>query len=145
MVYFPYEPYCKELGDLFADGLVLFFIEAMKLLGKRSSRQLDVLGVLGDFCWDPQHLRGLPDKDIIVGLEEVDDRAFLFVGEHYPNANVLGCVNIVDETSFMSSVDLKVPELALRASGVPWGTTFWSLVISFIAASIEASSLLACS
>jgi hypothetical protein len=97
VVYFPYEPYCQELGDLFVDGLALFFVEAVELLGEWSGRQLDVLGVLGDFYWDPQHVNGFPGKDVTVVLEEVDDRAFLFVGEHYPNANTLGCVNVIDQ------------------------------------------------
>jgi hypothetical protein len=92
VVYFPYEPYYQELGDLFLEGLALFFVEAAKLLGEWPSHRLDVLGVLSDFCWDPQHVNEFPGKDITVGLEEVDDRTFLFVKEHYPNVShpVLG-------------------------------------------------------
>jgi hypothetical protein len=34
-----------------------------------------------NFSWYAHHIRGLPRKDIFIGAEEVDERAFLFRGE----------------------------------------------------------------
>ena len=43
---------------------------------------MDFQGVLGDFTQNVRHVRGFPHKDISIGMEEVDERAFLFGGKH---------------------------------------------------------------
>ena len=45
--------------------------------------------MLGDFPRNAWHVRGFPCKDIFVGEEEVDERAFLFRGKHGANAHHL--------------------------------------------------------
>ena len=43
--------------------------------------------MLGDFSRNAWHVRGSPRKDVSVGIEEVDERAFLFGGKHGANAH----------------------------------------------------------
>jgi hypothetical protein len=45
--------------------------------------------MLGDFPWNARHVRRLPHKDVFVGTEEVDKRAFLFGGERGADAHLL--------------------------------------------------------
>lgn len=52
--------------------------------------------MLGDFPWDPRHVRGPPSENVVISLEEVDKGAFLFDGERRPNPNALGSVGVVD-------------------------------------------------
>ena len=47
---------------------------------------MDLQGVLCDLPWDAWHVRGLLRKDVFVGAEEVDERAFLFRGKRGANA-----------------------------------------------------------
>ena len=42
--------------------------------------------MLGDLPRDARHIRGFPRKDVFIVAEEVDERAFLFGGEHGTNA-----------------------------------------------------------
>ena len=44
-------------------------------------------GVLDNFSRNAWHVRGSPRKDVSVGIEEVDERAFLFGGKHGANAH----------------------------------------------------------
>ena len=37
--------------------------------------------MLDDFPRNSQHIRGFPRKDVLIGAEEVDERAFLLGGE----------------------------------------------------------------
>ena len=43
--------------------------------------------MLGDLPQDAWHIRGFPYKDVFVLAEEVDERAFLFGGEHSPDTD----------------------------------------------------------
>ena len=43
--------------------------------------------MLGDFSRNAWHVREFPRKDISVGVEEVDERAFLFEGKRGANAH----------------------------------------------------------
>ena len=43
--------------------------------------------MLDDFSWNAWHVRGSPHKDVSIGTEEVDERAFLFGGKHDANAH----------------------------------------------------------
>ena len=42
--------------------------------------------MLGDLPWNAQYIRGFPREDVAVVAEDVDERAFLFGGEHGTNA-----------------------------------------------------------
>ena len=44
----------------------------------------------GDFSQNAWHVQGFPRKDVSVGTEEVDDRAFLFGGKHGADAHHFG-------------------------------------------------------
>ena len=43
--------------------------------------------MLGDFSQNAWHVRGFPHKDVFVGAEEADKRAFLFRGKRGANAH----------------------------------------------------------
>ena len=43
--------------------------------------------MLGNFPRDAWHVRGFPYKDVFVGMEKVDERVFLFRGEHGSDAD----------------------------------------------------------
>ena len=45
--------------------------------------------MLDDFPRNAWHVRGLPRKEVFVGAEEVDERAFLFGGKRSANAHHL--------------------------------------------------------
>ena len=59
----------------------------------------DLQGMLGDFSWNAWHVRGSPHKDVSVGTEEVDERAFLFGGKHGANAHhfTLGAIGVYED------------------------------------------------
>ena len=42
--------------------------------------------MLGNFSQNTRHVQGFPRKDVSVGTEEVDERAFLFRGKHGADA-----------------------------------------------------------
>ena len=48
---------------------------------------MDLQGVLGDLPRNVWHIQGFPRKDVFVGMEEVDECAFLFGGKHCANAH----------------------------------------------------------
>ena len=48
---------------------------------------MDLQSMLGDLPQDARHIRGFPRKDVLVGVEEVDERAFLFRGERGPDTD----------------------------------------------------------
>ena len=52
--------------------------------------------MLDDLPRDARHIRGFPCKDVFVVVEEVDERAFLFGGEHGPDTDLftLGAAGI---------------------------------------------------
>ena len=52
--------------------------------------------MLGDILWYAWHVRWLPCKDITIGVQEVDEVAFLFGRELGPNPHRLGWVGGVD-------------------------------------------------
>ena len=55
--------------------------------------------MLGDFSRNVWHVRGFPRKDVSVGAEEVDERAFLFGGKHGANAHhfALGATRVYED------------------------------------------------
>ena len=78
MVNFLDEPGHQKLRNLLADGSTLLLVEAAQSLLHQLGVRLDLQGVLGNFPWNARHVRGFPRKDISIGLEEVNERAFLF-------------------------------------------------------------------
>ena len=81
MVYFLEKTGCQELSDFFTDEPPLFLIKAVKTLFDQPRAQPDHQGMLGDFPWNSRHIRGFPREDISIGVEEVDEHAFLLGGE----------------------------------------------------------------
>ena len=55
--------------------------------------------MLGDLPRDTWHIRGFPRKDVLVGAEEVDERAFLCGGERGPDSDffALGATGIQED------------------------------------------------
>ena len=55
--------------------------------------------MLGGLPRDAWHIRGFPHKDVFVITEEVDERAFLFGGEHGPDTDffALGATGIQED------------------------------------------------
>ena len=55
--------------------------------------------MLGDLPRDARHIRGFLRKDVLVGVEEVDERAFLFGGERGPNTDffALGAAGVQED------------------------------------------------
>ena len=52
--------------------------------------------MLGDLLWYAWHVRGLPCEDIAIGMQEVDELAFLFDRELGLDPHHLGQVGGVD-------------------------------------------------
>ena len=76
MVYFLDEPDHQKLHNLFTDGPTFLLVKVTQALLYRLGAWLDLQGVLGDFSRNAWHVRGSPCKDVSVGIEEVDERAF---------------------------------------------------------------------
>ena len=60
-------------------------IEATQALLHRLGAWLDLQAMLDNFSWNAWHVQGFPCKDVFVGAEEVDERAFLFRGKRGAN------------------------------------------------------------
>ena len=82
MIHLVDEPSCQELSDFFPDRSSLYLVKAPQALLHRPGTWPDLQGVLRDFTWNARHVRGLPHNDILVDMEKVDKRSFLFGGEH---------------------------------------------------------------
>src|SRR5438105_6659802 len=52
--------------------------------------------MLNHLPWNPRHVRRFPSEDILVCLEEDDERAFLFVIEPCPDQSRLGRIGRVE-------------------------------------------------
>ena len=89
--------------------------------------------MLGDLPRDARHIRGFPRKDVLVGTEEVDERAFLFGGERGPDMDffALGAAGS-KRTSLEPSADSNDP-VDFFASGAS-STTFSLRVASSLEA-----------
>ena len=77
----------QKLRDLLTDGPTLPLIEATWALLHRLGAWADLQGMLSDFPWNARHISGFPCKDVSIGMEEVDERAFLFKGKRGANAH----------------------------------------------------------
>ena len=87
MVHFLDEPGRQKLCDLLTDGPAFPLVEAMQALFHWLGAWADLQGMLGDFPRNAWHVRGFPPKDVSVGAEEADERAFLFGGKRGTNAH----------------------------------------------------------
>src|SRR5437016_4791907 len=74
-----------ELRELVSDGLFVVLRESMKSLLDRLCSLFEIQVVLEHLPWDTRHVGRFPSKNILVCLEEGDERAFLFVTEPCPN------------------------------------------------------------
>ena len=52
--------------------------------------------MLDHLPWNPRHVRRFPSEDVLVCLEEGDERAFLFVVEACPDQSRLGRIGRVE-------------------------------------------------
>ena len=68
----------QQPGYLFANGLAPFFVEAAKKLFDRFKLGINIESVLSEFPRYTWHVRRLPCKDVLVLMDELDERAFLF-------------------------------------------------------------------
>ena len=82
MVNFPDEPCHQQLHDLLADGPVFPLVEATQALFHWLGAWPNLQCMLGDFSRNARHVQGFPRKDVSIGTEEADERAFLFGGKH---------------------------------------------------------------
>ena len=98
MVYFLDKTGRQELSNFFADEPPLLLVEVAKALFDRPGARPDLHGMLGDFPRNPRHIRGFPCEEVSIGVEEVDERAFLLGGEGGADAHhLIGGVVRVDE------------------------------------------------
>ena len=87
MVYFLDELGRQKLRSLLADGPVLLLVEATQALLHQRGAWPDLQGMLDDFSQNAWHVRGFPRNDVSIGVEEVDERTFLFIGKRGANAH----------------------------------------------------------
>jgi hypothetical protein len=92
VVHFLDETGCHALGNLLAYGPVPLIIEVMQALVHGLGTQLDAKVVLSDLPRNACHVRRLPCEGIMIGTQEVDERAFLFGQELGPDPHSLGRV-----------------------------------------------------
>jgi hypothetical protein len=78
MIHFHDERSRQKLRNLLTDGPVLLFVKAAQTLLYRLGAWLDPQGMLGDFPRNAWHIRVFSRADVVVHVEEVDERAFLF-------------------------------------------------------------------
>ena len=99
MVYFLDKPGRQKLHNLLTNGPVLPLIEATQALFYRLGAWLYLQGMLGDFSLNVWQVRGSPCKDVSVGAEEVNKRAFLFGGKCGANTHhfALGATRVYED------------------------------------------------
>ena len=76
---------------------MLLLVKVAQALGDRLCGWSDVQGVLGDLPGDAWHVRRFPCKEVLVGSEKVNERAFLFLGKRCPDPDLLGWVSGVEQ------------------------------------------------
>ena len=94
--------------------------------------------MLEDFLWNDQHVRGFPRKDVSVGAEEADKRAFLFGGKHGANGHhfAFGAAGVYED---LLGALYRLKDLAdLLGSGTSSMTSFL-IAASSLAATIVAA------
>src|SRR5438132_10461340 len=90
MVNLPNEVGGCELRELVSDGLFAVLRESAESLLDRFCSLFDIQAVLDHLPWDTRHVGRFPSKNILVRLEEGEERAFLFVVEPCPDQSRLG-------------------------------------------------------
>ena len=86
----------RELCELISDGLFSVLRKSAESLLDRFYSFFDIKRVLDHLPWDTRHVGRFPSKNILVCLEEGDERAFLFVIEPYPDQSRLGRIDRVE-------------------------------------------------
>lgn len=69
------------------------------------------------FPRDSRHVRGLLGEDVMIGPEEVNKGAFLFVGECCLDLNMLGRVDVIDLDVLHVFDGFECAKMVLGASG----------------------------
>ena len=97
---------------------MFLLVEATQALLCRLGAWPNLQGVLSNFSRNDWHVRGSPCKDISIGVEEVDERAFLFGGKHGADAHhfALRATGVYE--------DLLDALRELKGSGQPLGVDF---------------------
>ena len=98
MIHFLDEFSRQKLCDLLADGPMLL-IKATQALLYRLGAWPNLQGMHDDFPQNAWHVRGFPRKDVSVGMEEVNEHAFLFGGKHGANVHhfALGATGVYED------------------------------------------------
>jgi hypothetical protein len=96
VIHFLDETSCQELGDLLAYGPAPLLIKIAQALVHGLGTRPDAELVLSDLPRDAWHVRGLPCEVITIGVQEVDERTFLFGQELGLDPQCLGQVVGVD-------------------------------------------------
>src|SRR6266508_4002370 len=86
----------RELRELVSNGLFSVLRESVKSLLDRLCSLFDIQAVLDHLPWDTRHVGRFPSKNILVRLEEGDERDFLFVIEPCPDQSRLGWIGRVE-------------------------------------------------
>jgi hypothetical protein len=85
----------KQLFNLFLDKVLSLYRLLPGLLLDRSGVEVDLQIVLNHLPGDPRHLRRLLGKHIYIGLEEGDEREFLFAIQIRRYAGGLGSIPLI--------------------------------------------------
>ena len=96
VVNLPDEVCGRGLRELISDGLFSVLRESSETLLDRLCSLFDVYAMLDHLSWDSRHVGRFPSEDILVCLEEGDERAFLFVIEACPDQGRLGRIRRVE-------------------------------------------------
>ena len=79
MEYFDDEPGSQEPGYFFCHSFPPFIIKTSEELFDRLRLGVSVEMVLSEFSRDARHVRRFPCEDVPILMDELDERAFLFV------------------------------------------------------------------
>src|SRR5438105_5921249 len=96
MVNLPDEVGNPELRELISDGLFTVLRKSAESLLDQLCSLFDFQAVLDHLPWDTRHVGRFPSKNILVRLEEGDERAFLFITEPCPDQSRLGRIDRVE-------------------------------------------------
>src|SRR5437016_7551203 len=96
MVNLPDEVGGRELRELISDGLFAVLCESADSLLDRLCSLFEIQAMLDHLPSDTRHVRRFPSKNIMVCLEEGDERAFLFVIEPCPDQSHPGRIDRVE-------------------------------------------------
>jgi len=83
------EPGSQEPGYLFSDSISSLIVETTEELFYWLQIGICFKVVLSEFPRDTWHVRRFPCEDVSILMDELDERAFLFVRQTCPNSELL--------------------------------------------------------